>query len=443
MSQPSVARPPLLPSLTGLRFLAAFQVASYHAIIVLYVVGLAGDPEHPRFAAWCAEGMEFFNQYWWLRGIVQGCCIVMAFFFTLSGFILSYTCLSPDGHSQFNTRNFFAARVGRVYPVYLLGLLLYLPTFIMFAKAAGFTPLRWFGVSASTLTLTQAWNPDMTAAWNPPAWSLSVEAFFYVLFPLLMPLFDGWSTRRLYAALFGFWMLSLIPPVAYVLLDPDGIGPTNWLSDAPWFNAVKHNPLVRLPEILGGMTLARIYASRRIAEARGDVPKLNGAWLSIPCAAVLFGILTLSEHISYPLLHGGLLLPLVAGLIYGLAVGGGPIDWVLSRRWAVYLGESCYTLYILHSAIVALMTGLLIYVLDEEKRPDPPSPLTYVLECAIVSIVLAALVFKFFEEPMRRRIRRWLGTKPTPRAAVAVATGAVHVEEAAAAPAVKLSSPAP
>jgi peptidoglycan/LPS O-acetylase OafA/YrhL len=41
-------------------------------------------------------------------------------------------------------------------------------------------------------------------------------------------------------------------------------------------------------------------------------------------------------------------------LIYGLALGVGPLAWVLSRRFFVLLGESSYALYILHH-------GLLMY----------------------------------------------------------------------------------
>jgi peptidoglycan/LPS O-acetylase OafA/YrhL len=33
--------------------------------------------------------------------------------------------------------------------------------------------------------LLQAWYPPTAVLWNTPAWSLSVEAFFYALFPAI------------------------------------------------------------------------------------------------------------------------------------------------------------------------------------------------------------------------------------------------------------------
>ncbi|MGD9645888.1 MAG: acyltransferase family protein [Pirellulales bacterium] len=442
MSQSVSTRPPLLPSLSGIRFWAAFQVTAYHAIIVFYVTARDGSAEAPRFAAWCGEGVELFDRYWFVRGIVQGSCIVMSFFFTLSGFVMSYTCLTADNRANFSLRNFVAGRTGRLYPVHLLGLLIYLPFFLLAVNTHHLSTAYTWGIVASTLTMTQSWNPDMTAAWNPPAWSLSCELLFYVLFPFLLPRFDGWSRRRLFITFVSLWLVSLVAPLAYLALDPDGIGFGNWLSDSTWINVVKHNPLVRLPEILGGMMVARLFVYRRMAERAGEQQPFNGGWFSVPCAAALVVILMFAEYFPYPLLHGGLLLPVMAGLIYGLAIGGGPIDWLFSRRWAVFLGDSCYALYILHSTIVALMTVLVIYVLDVEKRADPPGLLAYVIQCTIISILIGILAHKLYEEPLSKRVRRWLGHKSSPRAA-AVPTPPSPLEEGVPAPAINLSSPAP
>ena len=100
------------------------------------------------------------------------------FFLILSGFILSYSYL---GQLRFGgeRRRFWEARFCRVYPVYLLSLLIDWP--IRGQMTAGFT--------IAVLTATQAWNPanGLAQMWNFPAWTLSVEAFFYLCFPLLLP----------------------------------------------------------------------------------------------------------------------------------------------------------------------------------------------------------------------------------------------------------------
>ena len=73
-------------------------------------------------------------------------------------------------------------RVARVYPVYLLSLLVVAP-FI----AADQTPGK-AGYLAAHLLLVQAWLGAIPVNWNTPAWSLSCEMFFYAMFPLAAPL---------------------------------------------------------------------------------------------------------------------------------------------------------------------------------------------------------------------------------------------------------------
>jgi peptidoglycan/LPS O-acetylase OafA/YrhL len=51
-------------------------------------------------------------------------------------------------------------------------------------------------IASFQLTLTQAWIPKAAVAWNGPAWSLSVEAFFYLLFPFILPKLESMSANR-------------------------------------------------------------------------------------------------------------------------------------------------------------------------------------------------------------------------------------------------------
>src|ERR1035437_10106229 len=53
-----------------------------------------------------------------------------------------------------------------------------------------------------------AWVPiaALHMAYNPPAWSVSCEIFFYSLFPLLLGILRRTSTRRLVLVAGGSWM---------------------------------------------------------------------------------------------------------------------------------------------------------------------------------------------------------------------------------------------
>src|SRR5437660_7011435 len=92
-----------LPPLTALRFLAAA------AVVALHLMAVGPDP-----AGWT-------DRFWWGTAGVT-------FFFTLSGFILTY-----NYHAKFNhlprrgVRDFFAARFARIFPVHFLAFACILP----------------------------------------------------------------------------------------------------------------------------------------------------------------------------------------------------------------------------------------------------------------------------------------------------------------------------
>ncbi len=143
-----------LPALTGVRFLAATQVVLYH-----FGSGFAQRHHLPRP----------------LTNLLTNGWTAVTLFFILSGFILSYT-YSGQIAGRGGKLRFWEARFARIYPVYLLALLLSWP----FRGDPG------LGLSMAVLTMVQAWNPfhvNYGGAWNSPAWTLSTEAFFYLLFP--------------------------------------------------------------------------------------------------------------------------------------------------------------------------------------------------------------------------------------------------------------------
>lgn len=79
-------------------------------------------------------------------------------------------------------------RLARLYPVYLLGLLLDTPWHLMERAAAGQLAAEGGTLWAScliNLVGLQAWVPAVPFAmyWNTPAWSVAAEFFFHACFP--------------------------------------------------------------------------------------------------------------------------------------------------------------------------------------------------------------------------------------------------------------------
>ena len=143
-----------LPSLTSMRFFAALMVALFHACV------------------WSSVPLGPFRY-----GFVG-----VTFFYILSGFVLTWTWRPHD-----SLRFFYLRRFARVYPLHLLTAMIALAFAALGVRGEGeVSPLT----ALLNLALLQAWVPDLAVvgALNGPSWSLSNEAFFYAVFPLLVGL---------------------------------------------------------------------------------------------------------------------------------------------------------------------------------------------------------------------------------------------------------------
>lgn len=370
---------PHLRALTGLRFVAAFQVLAYHGLSLS-----AGSPA-------------------WMRSLVGSGYVGVSLFFVLSGFVLTYTYHDSLRDGTATRRAFVAARVARIYPVYLLSLLVALPPVFWLVASRGVrVDWGWLaGLAGAYAGLVQAWDPRRACVMNCPAWSLSDEAFFYLAFLLVLPVVARWGVRRLVAAGTVAYVISVLAPMLYLALRPDGPGVVVSQSLGWWLNLVKYNPLIRLPEFVLGVIAGRLYL------LEGDAPRPWHARLELGAAVAVLAVLLASARMEYLLLHNGLLAPAFAALVYALARGAGPLSRVLATPLLVRLGAASFALYILHVPLLSWMsrgyraTGV----------APPAQPWNFVVFAA-VGIAVSLLVFELVEEPGRRLLRRRLVRRP-------------------------------
>jgi peptidoglycan/LPS O-acetylase OafA/YrhL len=107
--------------------------------------------------------------------------------------------------------------LARIYPSYLVLLLI--------ACVVPHVPVyRGLDAGILSVTLTQAWVPLDKFAFglNGVSWSLSCEAFFYALFPLLLVWMTKLGRRRLVGLALGTYVLGAITVVAGVCYGPGG-----------------------------------------------------------------------------------------------------------------------------------------------------------------------------------------------------------------------------
>lgn len=370
-----LASRPRLPAITSIRFFAALHVVIFH----LHAIKVAAGPQ-------------------WYQNFASIGYVGVSLFFVLSGFILVYTY----GGRNTEPSTFWRARFARVYPAYLFSLLVTLPFFIF---VLFFMPLQPGGNMdmfvwpkhhplASALlvpALLQSWIPGAALAWNSVAWSLSVEAFFYLVFPALIVFLLQKRNSTLMTLLLACWALSLTITLGYTLLKPDGVASVddNMLG-LTWLNVVKFNPLVRLPEFLMGACCGFLFLRQYI----------DRKWATPLATAGLVGFVTVvafSSRISYPVIHSGLLAPAFAAIIYGIALRPG---WarVLEIKPLVLLGDASYSLYLLHSVVLPMFF-----------QPDFQHPKHYfiwqILLGVFIAIAVSVAVYLGIEEPLRRKLR--------------------------------------
>jgi len=380
-----------LKPLTGLRFVAALHVVVVHLFVLGHLVGLP------------AALTEMVN-----RGHMA-----VPLFFVLSGFVLTYTYArsqSPTGSSTLiNRRAFWAARFARIYPVYALSLLLAIPTY--FSREAFSQPLATLGVAVPVLTMLQGWFPNIAQAWLSPAWSLSSEALFYLLFPFVTPLIVRLNQRKLTVGLAVLWLASLAAPIVYLLVVPNDLEGEPFTATWQWAMAIYFGPLPHLPEFLTGIVLGRLFLAQRTRapiSPRAAALAATGAGLGVVgyiLAAYAGGVL------PRLLTHTGAFLPIYALLVYSLAVGGGPIGRFLATRPMLLLGEASYGLYLLHFPVF-WWTERLVRRLPWGDAIFGSGWWFPALEVCM-AVAVSVVVYLTFERPARRLLRRLLTNRPS------------------------------
>lgn len=375
-----------LPALTSIRFLAALTVVLCHYA----QIGLLAVPD------------------WFVTG-ADGGRPAVSLFFVLSGLVLAYNY--RDSLASGGVRAFYAARVARIWPVLLLSLLPALAVTAWLLRSGDAVLLReWYGLARPDVALLAAsllcqllaltaWLPfaGLNQPWNGPAWSISCEAFFYALFPALL----AWSAARGGLALLRWCGLLWLLQGAWILLVDVATPP------ARSGFLIAQFPLTHLFEFVLGVCAAHWHARLPLdADARHQIG------LALTCAALAaLATLALAPPGSWPAFY--LQSPLFGALVLGLALLQRPVLGLLHRRWMVALGEASFSLYLLHVPL-----GRLAWLAGWR------APQGWLMLALVVGLSL--LVFRIYEEPVRRWLRRRLAPAAPARAGARLPPRAVR-----------------
>ena len=424
MPEPVRSDQKYLPGLDGLRALAVTAVVAYHL------------------------------GYGWAQGGLLG----VAVFFTLSGYLITDILVGQfAAKGRMKLKDFWLRRARRLLPA--LFVMLAVVTVWVNGFARSFVPGYRGDVVASAVYVNNWWyieqHTSYYARFAPPApldhlWSLAVEEQFYLVWPwvvLLMvwaagrmmkrrrgqgsALVDGlglgvagsarstgagsaaaggsrYLSQRARWAMAGVALvLAAASAIEMVLLYHPGYDPTR----------VYEGTDTRAFGLLIGAAVAMVWPTRRGGRtlSAGARRLLDGA--GVVGLAVIVLLVWRTNQYSPFMFQGGLVVLSVATAIVVAAVAtpGGLVGVALGCRPLRWIGVRSYGIYLWHYPIIVLTV--------------PPgtagNPVSLVRAVAVVAatIVIAALSWKFIEEPIRRgraaplvdssrrrgRDRRWSG----------------------------------
>ncbi len=307
----------------------------------------------------------------------------MSLFFILSGYVLS---LRHFG-SRMNLQNYYRGRFARIYPVYLLAAVVTLPWL-----SAHFGPSGHFEYDInfrqliflifSNIFALQAWLPDMFFYWNDGgSWSISVEVFFYALFPLLIGLISKMEPRN--------FLFAII--ICYIATSLPGLSLSAFYTarDAAFYSV----PIYRLPEFLLGIftfvltkRFPGVIQQRYVADA--------------VVAALIVYLTLLGGRFSLYVGNNWFVVPAICLLIASAAGAKSIFSTLLSSRLMVWLGKISYSFYSIQLFVLLFLDHnrnlIILHV------PALASNRVLALAALLVLTVLSAGTYHFVEEPCRK-----------------------------------------
>jgi peptidoglycan/LPS O-acetylase OafA/YrhL len=304
-----------IPEIDGLRFIAIALVVLFH------LAGEVGSKSRVPLIgqAWYSGLFTFLG-----RGDIG-----VRIFFVISGFILGRPFARHHllGHAKPSLRSYYLRRITRLEPPYLINIAACTVAIAIYGHVPLRTLLLPFAASAVYL---HGFFFRSSNVINPVAWTLEMEVQFYLLVPLLATIFlvrRAWLRRVLLGS------ASILLPTWIMFFISGTIG------NSPYFwNTI----LWCLQYFLAGMLLSDFYVTDMIewpASWRWDVVS-GGAWC----------ILLLTSHRFLYIVE-----PLLIALAFVGAFRGQLLRRLLSVEWLAVLGGMCYSIYLWHFFIIALV----------------------------------------------------------------------------------------
>jgi peptidoglycan/LPS O-acetylase OafA/YrhL len=384
-----------IPSLTPLRGIACVLVVLSHAHLLFGILFPANNLLVSKFY------------------------LMVDLFFVLSGFMMChmYGNLFEKGIGKKDFWAYIKIRFARIYPLHLFMFLFVLVLFIALKIRGGqLQPyvLSAFDIKAipAQLALVNAWGMHFQSTWNVSSWSVSVDLFLYLVFPLLMFFMYKYAraakwTLIIFVAGSAIFLMYYMQPI-YEANMAKSMGvqlPVN-------------RPLNTI-QFFTGWALLRGACSFIVGMLAYEVYK-SGKYIKFFSSSILFLGLVLFFMVMW---IGDYMPDVISIFIFGIFIVNtanlkGRLKKMMNSRLWNYLGDRSYSIYMVHVPLMILFLVVSEAVLGaeylaqmEKEMKAHPNYLqnwgTAIL-FLLVSVGLGALVYRYVENPARKYLRKRL-----------------------------------
>lgn len=277
-------------------------------------------------------------------------------FFLITGFLLTLPWFrhALEGRPAPDTRDFYVRRVRRIVPAYYVHLALLVAAFIPLVFGLGYwwRNLYHLGLNIPAhFAFFHYFSPLTSSSFslNGALWTLALEAQYYLLLPLLAPLFvrAPWRTAFAFLSIAIAWRWMAEHDLAWLVAAGQVAAGDARIGEA----TIRHLIGTQLPAYLGhfavGIVIGRAWLLARIAR---QPPRPEGPSLAMAAFAVY---LVYAVHGSLARLFGDftwVVIPLCFGIaVFALLVGAPRAGArILGNAPLRFVGRVSYSLYLYH-----------------------------------------------------------------------------------------------
>ncbi|MGE0755261.1 MAG: acyltransferase family protein [Alphaproteobacteria bacterium] len=301
-------------------------------------------------------------------------------FFILSGFSMWYVYADTELSKQ-SLRAFYVSRFARIFPLYLL---------VNWKFVSNITSVSHAKIFIYNISFLFGFSDPGALSGVTGGWSIGIEWVFYIAFPLLWACLSGWRTMLVLT------LLALGINQLYVAsIFPEGDFGSLWViyTQFPVF----------IVYFLSGILCADLF--QRFYKHQPAGLSSEQQWLArlgiVLCIFIVFFFPSkdIKDYLwgwHFPLI---IFLSALAVLLCAIVQDISP----RGVKWCKFLGDISFSTYLTHYLVFKHGTRIF-----EEYLPGTSLWLMLPVFCCI-TIVVAYLLFRFYEAPARKFLNRVLG----------------------------------